>query len=195
MAYTLIPNATDQLSVSQGDLLNNFTAADTIFAQNHGGFLANDGTHKFVQMPEQGSAPATTVDQGALYTAVGATSGVTEMVFRRENNGTTIPFTEFSNTGTFPNTIRGWTRLPSGIIMQWGAVGIVNPAGVAITFPIQFLTACFGVWVQEVTGGGVTHNWFQVINPATTMGVTITSKDGNGNPSAPATGVYFALGL
>ena len=55
-------------------------------------------------------------DEAALFAAQGATSAVSELVFRRESNGLEYAFTE----GTLADP--GWTRLPSGLIMKWGSV-------------------------------------------------------------------------
>ena len=195
MAYTLIPQPTDQLSVSQGDLLNNFTAADTIFAQNHGGFVANDGKHKFLQMPEQGAAPATAVNEAGLYSAVGATSAVTELVFRRENNGVSIPFTETINGGMASNT-RGWTALPSGIILQWGTITIVN-GNATYTFAANannraFPNACYSVQLTPSGGVGL-RLWTSVVSMSATQ-VVIQMFDANQNPTANGTAQFLAIG-
>ena len=115
-----IPLATDRLSSSQNDLLNNFTAIKALVDVNHETFangVSPEGKHKFVTMPEQGAAPATLANEGALYTKVGATSAVAELFFRRESSGDEIGFTE----GTLANN--GWTRLPCGLLVKWGKVG------------------------------------------------------------------------
>ena len=48
--------------------------------------------------------------------------------------------------GQFTQSIvaNGYQKLPSGLIIQWGAIPTVN-AGVTVTFPIAFPTACFSV--------------------------------------------------
>lgn len=115
MAYNQnIPQPTDALKVSQADVLANFQELFTFFGVNHQNFGQLDaGKHKFLQMPVQVAAPGTSPTETALYSAIGATSGVPELVFRRASNGTVIPFTE----GT--NAAQGWTRLPSGLVMKW----------------------------------------------------------------------------
>src|SRR5438445_164595 len=52
MAYqSNIPQATDQLSVSQGDILNNFAALSTFLNINHVDFASGDqGKHKWVTL-------------------------------------------------------------------------------------------------------------------------------------------------
>lgn len=77
-------------------------------------------------MPEH-AAPATAVNEAGLYANVGSTSTVTELFFRRENNGASIAFTE----GVFATA--GWTMLPSGMILQWGHE---TAAGASQTFAL-----------------------------------------------------------
>ncbi len=53
-----------------------------------------------------------------------------------------------SFTGTLSGT--GWTKLPNGLILQWGQTPLVFDDRTAdITFPIAFPTACFGVQLTE----------------------------------------------
>ena len=84
------------LNQTRNPILQNFTSINSAFNVNHGDFGAPDaGKHKFLQMPEQGMAPTTAVNEAALYAAVGVSSGVTELFFRRENNNANpIAFTE-----------------------------------------------------------------------------------------------------
>ena len=91
-----IPQATDNPSDSQSDLLGNFQALETWSDVNHVSLVtggSDNGKHKFLQMPEQGSAPTTGANEGGLYCAEGATSAITELFFRRESNGTEIQLT------------------------------------------------------------------------------------------------------
>lgn len=114
---TVTPNAGDIISDTEQPIRLNFGSISTAFNLNHGDFGAgNEGKHEFLQMPEQVGAPTTLANEAALYAAVGVTSTVSELVFRRENNGTSIPFTE----GTLATP--GWTRFPSGLIIKFGLV-------------------------------------------------------------------------
>jgi hypothetical protein len=82
-----IPAANDQLSQSQTDIQGNFAAINTLVGINHIDFGATGaGKHLYLQMPEH-AAPATAIDEAGLYANVGVTSAVTELFFRRENNG------------------------------------------------------------------------------------------------------------
>jgi len=139
MAYQQnIPQPTDLLSQSQQDILGNFQGIYTLVNVNHGNFdTANQGKHLFVSLPEQAMAPGTLADEAAIYSAVGVGSGVTELVFQRENNGPTYAFTESGNNAL------GWTRLPSGLMMRWGVQTVA--AGPPLhTFANLFVAA--GSW-------------------------------------------------
>jgi hypothetical protein len=64
-----IPKATDLISVSQGDLLNNFTSMQTTYNTDHFGFdpVANLGFHKNVTLPGNVSVPAPAAGFGDMY--------------------------------------------------------------------------------------------------------------------------------
>ena len=61
----------------------------------------------------------------------------------------------------------GWTKLPNGIVVQWG-LATATVAGTAITFPVAFSTANFivlpgttnGNSIGAVSAGNVTSNGF-----------------------------------
>lgn len=76
----------------------------------------------------------------------------------------------------------GYTKLPNGLIMQWGYV----PASTAVTFPIAFTTACLSVNVQIVLSGSTFDGGH--VNPTniTTSGFTRIHQ------SQPAR--WFAIG-
>ena len=104
-----IPQASDFIAVSQVDLLNNFTSANTIMDVNHYPFnngTSNAGKHKHVSLPEQSAAPATAADEGAVYTK--DVSNKTELFYRYDSSGREYPLTfvkgmaEFNGTGAFP---------------------------------------------------------------------------------------------
>ena len=127
MAYNQnIPQPADQLKNSQPQLLANFQEINTILDVNHVGFnLGDQGKHKFLQMPRQGIAPATAATDLGLFAFLGANSGVSELNFRRENNGASIPFTE----GVLASP--GWTILPCGLVVKWGSSVLPQTPGTA----------------------------------------------------------------
>lgn len=189
MAYNPnIPQPTDIIANSQADILNNFTAINNLININHQTFGASDeGKHKFLQMPEQGSAPTTSVNEAGLYAAIGAVSAATELVFRRESNGTSIAFTECLASAA------GWTRLPSGILMQWATVTI---AGVStFIFPIAFTSACYSI---QLTCNFVNSSQNSFVNVVSTSITTtqFTAKAWTRSGSADTSVVsYLAIGI
>src|SRR5208282_6381299 len=123
----LIPQATDQISVSQGQLLNNFGAIQTLIDVDHVDFAnANAGQHNQVTMPVQGAAPAFNPGTVGLFNLLNATSGRNEL-YVENSVGAITPM-----TASLQATV-GYTYLPSGILLKWyfgntGAVvgGVVN---------------------------------------------------------------------
>ncbi len=110
------PQPTDQLTNSQNDILNNFISINTAWEENHVGFNdAGPGKHKFIRFPEQIDVPTTTTNELAVYSKLSTLTSVAELFVRKEDNGTEIEFT--SAIAATP----GWTRLPSGILLKWGA--------------------------------------------------------------------------
>lgn len=146
MTYTVgIPLDGQSLSNSKPQIRSNFTVINTAFSVNHLDLGAVDqGKHKFLQMPQQGSAPATAVDEGGLYAKI--VSGVTSLFWRQQNNGAEIRL-----TGVTPVALaNGYSTLPGGIIVQWGSISTV-----AVTTPVLFATSninfpnnCFHVFAQ-----------------------------------------------
>lgn len=88
MAYDPdIPAPADLLSVSQGDLLENFDQLNTQFGVNHVEFNdagANKGKHKFCSFVEQADDPAVQGDEYLLYSKEDV-SGDTELYLKPES--------------------------------------------------------------------------------------------------------------
>lgn len=144
MTYSnAIPQPTDLISISQGDILTNFSQLYTVLAQDHieldDGTVANRGKHKQVTLPELGADPATAANERAFYAK--AASGVTQLFMRAESNGTvdqlTYPYTN-AQDGTFV--------FSGGIRFQWGKETVTaGAASVAVTFPVAFSGAPYSV--------------------------------------------------
>lgn len=116
MAYSLSPNPTDKLKDSQNDILQNFTAIKAAFDINHVTFdLADQGKHAYISFPEQVAAPATAVNERAVYCKQSLRTGLAELFTRKENSGNEAEF-----TAALISSAAGWTILPSGLIVKWG---------------------------------------------------------------------------
>ncbi len=128
-----IPQLTDRLRVSQPAFLNNFRAIRQFIELDHFPFDSNAGVlghHKHLTLPVQAAAPVTAPTESSLFSILG-TKNQPEVAVHRA--GTTIPFTEFNDTGT-----AGWARLPSGILLKWGYfAGPFAPGGFhTVAYPI-----------------------------------------------------------
>ncbi|WVS24508.1 tail fiber protein [Pseudomonas phage Psxphi15] len=96
---------------------------------------------------------------------------------------------------TSSNTYNGYTRLPNGLIFQWGQVFVNADSTVTVTFPTPFPTAPFHFsWQQRVDTGydGVIQNstGLQAFANLSNSGVTLLNGD---NKNAPA--YWFAIGV
>lgn len=194
MAYNQnIPGANDLLSQSQSEIQENFSQIKTVIDINHITFGdANQGKHLYLQLPEH-AAPTTAVNEGGLYANVGTTSTVTELFFRRENNGELIPMTERA-TGGAP----GWTYLPSGIMLQWGSANLIgaDAAGTTVAFVRSFPAACLNVQLTIVTTvGGQSRVAYVVTGSLTAANFKAAAKNSTSNNRNDATVYYLATGV
>jgi len=152
-----IPQPSDRPSDSQDDLLNNFLALKVFLDRNHVAILdpttgTSEGKHKFMQMPEQAAAPASAVDEGALYTK--QASAITNLFWRLENSGTEVQMTNIAPS----LAATGYTFLPGGLLLQWGRTTLTG-ASTTISFPTAFSTVYRVVsTLQAVTDVGRTWN-------------------------------------
>ena len=136
---TDIPQPGDIPSQSQDQILQNFQSLADAQDRNHVSLtnvtLTDRGKHNFLQMPEQGSAPATAANEGGVYTK--EASSITNLFWRQESNGTEVQMTNIAPTYDAGN-FRGYTFLPGGLLIQYGFVNAVVTNTVVITFPVAF---------------------------------------------------------
>lgn len=123
-----IPQGGDIISQSQPLILGNFQSLNTSNSVNHVAFNdANQGKHKFLQMPDQSSDPTTAANELALYSK--ELSAVSTLYFRKESDGTVIQL-----TGIDPvKALEGTTFLPGGVVLKWGTATI-NVAASTVNF-------------------------------------------------------------
>ena len=174
MAYkNNIPQPNDNLDISQPDILANFAQLDTTMGVNHYDFsdlTVNNGKHKFLQMPEEGAAPATAANEGGLYTK--EASGITNLFWRQESSGTEIQMTNLSTN----SAAKGHTFLPGGLLLQWGLQGGSSSSSVAVTYDIAFSSAPYCVNVTPVRAASSPGSDTMVVvvtSSVTTSGFTI----------------------
>lgn len=130
-----IPQPTDQLSVSQGDLLTNFQSLQAWIDIDHVDYAnANAGMHNKVQFPTRGAAPQPINPGGGIVGMYSQTSSYTsqpEICVQKQTSGVHYEFTSAGySAGT--NTAPGWAMLPSGILIKWG-LGTAIASALAVT--------------------------------------------------------------
>lgn len=168
--HSNIPLPGDAKSVSQGQILDNFTYLNDLVL----------GKNNFIILPEQAAAPATTATQMALYTKhVGAKPA---MFLRELSSGTEVDFTTASKAAS------GWCRLPCGIVLLWFNVGSVTN-GVTYNFPVMapvLLPALTAVHSAQVTTVyiGVNLSFPVCYSSLTTTNITLATRNGAGDAGA-----------
>lgn len=186
MAYTEnIPQSGDNPSDSQPLILANFEAISSLVEVNHVGFNTGDsGKHNFMQMPEQGSAPTTAANEGALYTK--EVSGATELFFRRESDGSELQLTGAETSGA-----NGFFEFPGGIKLIWGTATTISVA-TDITIATSLTTLYSAVFTRTQATAPGTDMVFTAGNftaPTTLRVYRTSSVIGNVNIYYMITGV------
>lgn len=139
----LIPLPSDLLSKSQGDIKNNFTAANTVMGVNHYPFddaTSNKGLHKWVTMPNTdiGTVTPKTAGVGNLFARTGG--GITQLNYSPDAGGnryrlTRCDDTKFTTFAQFPGGDgRAWSFLPGGILFTCGYVPVSSSTTRSISF-------------------------------------------------------------
>lgn len=144
-----IPQATDQLSISQGNILNNFAILGAIAGNTNNSSASINSLAGFnwLYLPPQGSTPPSGASFAAgnigLYSAANSLSTQNELYVNKTNQATVvqIPFTAsiLSQNSAPALNSGGWTYLPSGILMLFGH-GTAN-GNTAFTFAATNPTA------------------------------------------------------
>jgi hypothetical protein len=101
----------------------------------------------------------------------------TTPVVGNSDNLETTETTEITIGDLAPN---GWTKLPNGLIMQWGVVTVAASSDESVSFPIPFNTV-FNVVITEAEtigrGTNQSHNLFIKFNSLTNTEFTIESAN------------------
>lgn len=187
-----IPQSTDIPSTSQSQLFGNFQAISTLVNVNHVDFdLPDQGKHKWVSFPLQGSAPATNTTEVALFSQTSANTGNVELYMRKQNSGTLTSFTEQAAI----TSSSGWTYLPSGILMKWGTLNATGAVTInANTFGPAYTTVyTVQLTNQTTTSSSDTYVMGGVIT-GTNFDVYVGSRTVPGTP-ATANFNWFTIGV
>lgn len=191
-----IPQPTDLLSVSQGDLLTNFASIESFVDIDHVDFSAgNAGQHAKVTLPVQSPAPAFAAGSYGLYNA---TDGLNNQLYLSNDfTATQVPISKGNLPSIgFSGFQVGYTYLPSGFLVKWGPLFVIPAnATTVINFPVidagaiaipVFTTACVGAWITNISGGTPS----QVLSVQAVSATQITVY----NSGATASGIFLAIG-
>jgi hypothetical protein len=187
-----IPQGTDNLSVSQGQMLNNFTQLNTQFGVDHIAFntgSANgDGHHVKVFFDNAPSTPSVSGTQSVMFPAL--VSGQQQMMWKNASNSyqiTGLPVTAGTN---------GSITLIGGIIFKWATVQILNGNQTA-TYTFSglsignFPSNCYNVQATAaIAAAGLTAGNFPGITGISNTGFTINRNGTGGTQSY----LVFAIG-
>lgn len=192
MTYDPRPNASgDTLVDSRDPIRINFEVIRDAFVINHQGFNAtNEGKHKFVQMPNQDTIPASAANEVTVFAQ--DSGSVSQLHIRGEGTGSTYQLTtttsgvdpDFAtfgtNTGYIANHTGGWTFLPGGLIMQYGARSTPGKVGV-ITFPRTFPTAYFSITMTMSRNASSSTQSVSVDNAVATVVASFAYRGSSSN--------------
>lgn len=128
-----IPQSTDKLSISQGNILNNFQILGSIAGNANPASASLNATAGFnwIYLPSNGSSPpagsAFPAGQIGLYSFINPNTGFRELYVNKTITGPTViqvPITAgkvtSQNPVAFTGQSTGWAYLPSGARMVWG---------------------------------------------------------------------------
>lgn len=149
-----VPQPTDNPSSSQDQILQNFQSISTALAVNHVQFNdADQGKHKFLQMPEESSAPATASNEGAIYTKDSGSQP--DLYWRNESSGT-----EQQMTNTVPVTVspnRHW-NFADGLQIRLGTVTHTGTS-TSVVFSSPFAGAAYTVMLTPIGAAATVNAW------------------------------------
>jgi hypothetical protein len=149
-----IPQATDLLSVSQGEILTNFGSIQELIDVNHYDFDSDSyGKHVIstypIQTPGNVSPLPTLMGEIAMYGGNGNTSKVPELWIQRQTGATPYVITESTYTAVSGSTNAGYSSLPSGVLINYGNKTISASTTTNLTsFAVGYSTA---VYTMQVT--------------------------------------------
>lgn len=142
-----IPQSGQSPSLFPAQNQTNMSRLKTIISANHqfnDAVDASDGKHNFCQFPEQASDPSTAANEFALYAK--EAQSVSQLVARRENNGSLLNITAGSATNTTAQAAAGYTCIPGGLLLQWGVTGNIGAGATSvINFNTNFSAAAYNV--------------------------------------------------
>lgn len=193
-----IPQPTDILSQSQGDLLANFQALDAWVNINHVSFGSPDeGKHAKIAFPVQSLAPTFLAGEIGLYNLLSPITGVNQLYIVNSAGATTEVNASVLSTNANPgNNVAGWARLPSGVLLKWGN-GTAN-GNTAFVFPvaatIPVFTNVMSMQVTTFTNNVADTDTFVRLSAFTNVGFNAYGSARTTAVAAAASFQYLAIG-
>jgi hypothetical protein len=176
-----IPAAGDKLRVSQGQILENFSQADTLFDVDHVKFsdtTGDAGKHTattFVNRTDKALTipPTTSAQELAFYVKDDAAG--TPRIFYQEPDSAGAG-AEQQLSGSIVKLANGETPLPGGLSMKWISQVLINNIGVVFNYNAlgltDFTTSTFNIQWSALNGAsGATR---LIISSVTNSGFTVT---------------------
>ena len=187
-----IPSTGQTLGGTRDDIRNNFTNYYDNMTKNHVDVnQADRGKHKFMQMPEQGSDPATLANEIGLFCKQGSGS-VAQLFFRNENNGIVQQL-----TGAFDAGNNGKIEF-FGFKLKWGFQAAVPPSSnTTITYidslgnPDPFTSAVYIVIPSCGTFGSNSAESASVVGTPNINNFVVRTSAGATNRTV----YYIAIGI
>lgn len=183
-----IPRKKDDVSVSQADLLENFSELNTQFGVNHVAFDSgngDEGKHKFVTFVEQASDPETQSDEYLIYAK--NDNGEPELYARPQENGTAFQITK--NGGLFygARPVAAVNFEPDGTIISGFNVASVTPSG-SSRFLITFTNQ-----IEDEDGTPTADYFWDIQGMRSDSGIVIGRPQNNSNYATNVKPTSFAI--
>jgi len=188
-----IPQAGDNPSQSQSQLLDNFTQLNNFLSENHVALNASgQGKHSFLQMPEQAAAPSTLVDEVAFYSKLSTnkTAGNQAELFYRQEDSGGAGGAEYQLTNAFNGGVSdGSYIIPGGLKVRWGRRDLVSNGTTISLAPDGFTSSIYNIQITILRAGDA--NLYMYVRDGT---LTLNSFVVNTNGSS--IGMFFlAIGV
>lgn len=186
MAYTSnIPQASDNPSQSQQQILDNFTEISTALSANHGAFNdADQGKHTLMNMVRQTLPQSAGATEGLLFSAL--VNGASELYYGKDSAAAVQMTGQQPSTGGGTATSYSWDFV-DGLSVRLGNI-IHTGTSTAITFDTAFPNSAYIVLVSPQGAAGLVSGYNT--QSLTTSGFTMASSG-----SAPANSRYYYLAL
>ena len=186
-----IPQASQYIRATQQPIKSNFSAISELLNVNHVGFSDADnfGKHNFTSLPLQGSAPATSATEMALFSMAASSSNGIEIFYRYPSNGSTVQLTGAASGGNTNSP--GFAYLSPTVFMMWGNTSVASSTSTVITFTSgggfpTFGSAPYQIYYQPNTNFSNYSNVQAYISASTSADFTLTVPNAN-----YATSVYW----